>query len=359
MSFWVHGCTCMMSLLETHKCCLKMWACHCLFCRFFPFSICPWVSFGWPWVSSMCLWVLSPSVSLAVGRGGKTSGWMTVAADVASSSSTMVLSVRVMLTVRVVLSVRVMLTVRVVLSVRVADVGWLACAVKCLSRSWGFFLSTLMKDLSFVADDSTIASCTVARCHQLNTLSWKMLPSVTVGSADSPSTRYHLWQWVQGTRHQHATICDSGVSGLTVRACSHLVSCPCPVFFALLVRGSVLALPVSAGLGEQGDVARKVEHSQSALPPGLYQCVCWGVGGGGGDVVMAVPKLLEILTLPPGLYQCWEGDVVMAVPKLSEILLALPFCERLWGRNVVILQAVLRLALWVGFMRVREPRTTL
>ena len=235
------------------------------------------------------------------GKGGKTSGWMTVAADVASSSSTMVLSVRVML------------TVRVVLSVRVADVGWLACAVKCLSRSWGFFLSTLMKDLSFVADDSTIASCTVARCHQLNTLSWKTLPSVTVGSADSPSTRYHLWQWVQGTRHQHATICDSGVSGLTVRACSHLVSCPCPVFFALLVRGSVLALPVSAGLGEQGDVARKVEHSQSALLPGLYQC--------------------------------WEGDVVMAVPKLSEILLALPFCERLWGRNVVILQAVLRLAL--------------
>ena len=275
------------------------------------------------------------------GKGGKTSGWMTVAADVASSSSTMVLSVRLMLTVRVVLSVRVMLTVRVVLSVRVADVGWLACAVKCLSRSWGFFLSTLMKDLSFVADDSTIASCTVARCHQLNTLSWKTLPSVTVGSADSPSTRYHLWQWVQGTRHQHATICDSGVSGLTVRACSHLVSCPCPVFFALLVRGSVLALPVSAGLGEQGDVARKVEHSQSALLPGLYQCVCWGVGGG-GDVVMAVPKLLEILTLPPGLYQCWEGDVVMAVPKLSEILLALPFCERLWGRKVVILQASLR-----------------
>ena len=93
--------------------------------------------------------------------------------------------------------------------------------------------------------------------------------------------------------------------------CSHLVGRPCPVFFALLVRGSVLALPVSAGLGEQGDVARKVEHSQS------------------------------VLTLPPGLYQCVGGDVVMAVPKLSEIPLAHPFCGRLWGRNVVVLQLAL------------------
>ena len=89
-----------------------------------------------------------------------------------------------------------------------------------------------MKDLSFVADDSTIVSCTVARCHQLNTLSWKMLPSVTVGSADSPSTCYHLWRWDQQTRHQHATICDSVGSADSLSGCV-------PIWLAALVQSSL------------------------------------------------------------------------------------------------------------------------